>query len=155
MLPFLVRFLSFLAVFFLRCLPESTLSESPLRAGAPWLRTVRRRPLFALPGGDVQRELVHDRFQGVGCRNSRQGGVVCGGDAAVHRRRRGMVGELEVDRSGCALAIDLRLEGVQSRLVGFTRQALRQARVHGHQSRKRWPGWNPRLRRGLRPKHKE
>ena len=44
-----------------------------------------------------------------------------------------MVGELEVDRSGCALAIDLRLEGVQSRLVGFTRQALRQARVHGHQ----------------------
>ena len=82
----------------------------------------------------IDRQLVHHRFQGVVCRNSRQGGIVCGGDAAVHRRRRGMVGQLEVDRSGGALAVDFDLQSIQSALVGFGSQTLGQARVHGHQA---------------------
>ena len=45
-----------------------------------------------------------------------------------------MVGELEVYRSGGALATDLHLESIQSGLVGFGSQALGQARVHGHQA---------------------
>ena len=45
-----------------------------------------------LPCRQIDGQLVHHRFQGVGCRNSRQRCVVGRSDAAVHRSRRGVIG---------------------------------------------------------------
>ena len=87
-----------------------------------------------LPGGDVEGQLVHDAFERIGCRHSGERCVVGRGDAAVHGRRGRMVRELEVHGSGSALAVDLHLESVQGRLVGFRSQALGQTRVYGHEA---------------------
>ena len=87
-----------------------------------------------LPGSHVEGQLVHDAFERIGCRNSRQCAVVGAGDAAVHRSRGGMVGQLQVHGSRRALAVDLDLQSIQGRLVRLAGEALGEAGVHGHQA---------------------
>ena len=87
-----------------------------------------------LSGSHVEGQLVHDAFERIGCRNSRQCAVVGAGDAAVHRSRGGMVGQLQVHGSRRAFAVDLDLQSIQGRLVRLAGEALGEAGVHGHQA---------------------
>ena len=66
-----------------------------------------------LPGGHVDGQLVHHALQRIRCCHRRQGGVVGGGDAGVHRCDGGVIGELQVHRSRRGFAVDLDLQGVQ------------------------------------------
>ena len=99
-----------------------------------------------LPSGHVDGQLVHHAFQRVGRRHCRQGGVVGGGDATVHCCRGGMIAELQIHRSGRALAVDLDLEGFQSGLAGLGGEAQGQTRVDGREAGS--VGGDEALRRG-------
>ena len=77
-----------------------------------------------LAGRHVQGQLVHDALERVrGC-DAGQRRVVGRGDATVHCCRGGMVGELQIHRSGRVLAVDLDLEGVQGGLAARPRVRL-------------------------------
>ena len=94
------------------------------RRGHPLIHVGR-----GLPGGHVDGQLVHHALQRIGRRDRRQGGVVGGGDAGVHRCCRRMVRQLEVHRGRRGFAVDLDLQGVQGGLVGLTGQAQGQTGV--------------------------
>ena len=72
------------------------------RRGHPLIHVGR-----GLPGGHVDGQLVHHALQRIGRRDRRQGGVVGGGDAGVHRCCRRMVRQLEVHRGRRGFAVDL------------------------------------------------
>ena len=82
-----------------------------------------------LAGGHIDGQLVHHALQRVGRRHRRQGSVIGGSDAGVHRCSRRMVRQLEVHRGRRGLAVDLDLQGVQGGLVGLTGQAQGQTGV--------------------------
>ena len=65
-----------------------------------------------LPGGHVDGQLVHHALQRIGRRDRRQGGVVGGSDATVHRCSGRVIGQLQVHGGRRALSVDFDLEGV-------------------------------------------